>query len=268
MSSAAGCSSWSVTPACSHYCRSRTPRGSAGNCLPAILPLFRRTSRSRTGFKRRSGVIARPGLGSPSPRTAGTRPGSRSWTRPRPATPSRAAMARGWPCSTGRLRFFATVSAATTRHSGPRSWEPRTRPTCTCRAGPSANWSRRPHAAAGRRRPPTRSGGSPRWRSACGTDWVLGVEARARALVATDPAADELHRQAIERLGRTRFRTELARAHLLYGEWLRREGRRVDARSSSAPPMTCSPDRDGGVRRARPARAAGDGREGAQAQRR
>ena len=66
--------------------------------------------------------------------------------------------------------------------------------------------------------------------SACGTDWVLGVEARARALVADPADADELHRQAIERLGRTRFRTELARAHLLYGEWLRREGRRVDAR--------------------------------------
>ena len=65
---------------------------------------------------------------------------------------------------------------------------------------------------------------------ACGTDWVLGVEARARALVADPAGADELYRQAIECLGRTRFRTELARAHLLYGEWLRREGRRVDAR--------------------------------------
>ena len=65
---------------------------------------------------------------------------------------------------------------------------------------------------------------------ACGTDWVLGVEARARALVADPADADELYRHAIEHLGRTRFRTELARAHLLYGEWLRREQRRVDAR--------------------------------------
>ena len=65
---------------------------------------------------------------------------------------------------------------------------------------------------------------------ACGTDWVLGVEARARALVADPADADGLYRQAIERLRRTRFRTELARAQLLYGEWLRREGRRVDAR--------------------------------------
>jgi len=234
MSSAAGCSSWSVMPGCSHYCRSRTPRGSAGNCSPAILPLFRRTSRSRTGFKRRSGVIGRPGRGSYSPHTAATRPRSRSWTRPPLATPSRAAMAHGWPCSTGRRRFLATASAVTTRHSGPRSWEPFTRPTCTCQAGRSANWSRRPRTAAGPRRPQTRSGSSPRWPGACGTDWILGVEARARALVAGPADADELYRQATERLGRTPFRTELARAHLLYGEWLRREGRRVSARQQFA----------------------------------
>ena len=66
---------------------------------------------------------------------------------------------------------------------------------------------------------------------ACGTDWVLGVEARARALVADPADADELYRQAIEHLRRTRFRTELARAQLLYGEWLRRQGRRADART-------------------------------------
>jgi DNA-binding CsgD family transcriptional regulator len=65
---------------------------------------------------------------------------------------------------------------------------------------------------------------------ACGTDWVLGVDARARALLADRADAGELHNVAIERLERTRFRTELARAHLLYGEWLRRENRRVDAR--------------------------------------
>ena len=65
---------------------------------------------------------------------------------------------------------------------------------------------------------------------ACGTDWICGVEARARALVADPADADELYRQATERLGRTGVRSELARAHLLYGEWLRREGRRVDAR--------------------------------------
>jgi DNA-binding CsgD family transcriptional regulator len=65
---------------------------------------------------------------------------------------------------------------------------------------------------------------------ACGTDWVLGVDARARALVADTAEADDLHRRAIAHLARTPLRTELARAHLLYGERLRREGRRVDAR--------------------------------------
>jgi DNA-binding CsgD family transcriptional regulator len=65
---------------------------------------------------------------------------------------------------------------------------------------------------------------------ACAGDWILGVEARARALVADPADADALHRLAIERLGRTRLRLELARAHLLYGEWLRRDRRRLDAR--------------------------------------
>jgi DNA-binding CsgD family transcriptional regulator len=63
-----------------------------------------------------------------------------------------------------------------------------------------------------------------------GTDFGLGVEARCRALVSQGPAAEDLYREAIERFGRTRLRPELARAHLLYGEWLRRESRRVDAR--------------------------------------
>jgi DNA-binding CsgD family transcriptional regulator len=64
-----------------------------------------------------------------------------------------------------------------------------------------------------------------------GTDWALGIEARCRALVSDGAAADELYREAIDRLGRTKLRPELARGHLLYGEWLRREGRRADARA-------------------------------------
>jgi DNA-binding CsgD family transcriptional regulator len=64
-----------------------------------------------------------------------------------------------------------------------------------------------------------------------GTDYGLGIEARSRALLSHGAAADDLYREAIGRLSRTRLRPELARAHLLYGEWLRREGPRTAARA-------------------------------------
>lgn len=65
---------------------------------------------------------------------------------------------------------------------------------------------------------------------ASGTDWALGTSAMVRAQVSEGTAADALYREAIERLGRTEVQITYARAHLIYGEWLRREDRRVDAR--------------------------------------
>jgi DNA-binding CsgD family transcriptional regulator len=65
---------------------------------------------------------------------------------------------------------------------------------------------------------------------ACGTDWVLGAEARSRALVSDGQDAEHLYREAIDRFGRTPLRVDLARARLVYGEWLRRQRRQRDAR--------------------------------------
>ena len=64
-----------------------------------------------------------------------------------------------------------------------------------------------------------------------GTEFGLGIEARSRALLSDGETADWLYREAIERLSRTHYRPDLGRAHLLYGEWLRHEDRRTEART-------------------------------------
>jgi DNA-binding CsgD family transcriptional regulator len=89
--------------------------------------------------------------------------------------------------------------------------------------------------------------------SAAGTDWALGIQARSRALLTDGDFADQQYLEAIERLGRTRVRIELARAQLVYGEWLRRDNRRVDARAQlrTAHEMFVSMRADGFAERAR-----------------
>ena len=86
-----------------------------------------------------------------------------------------------------------------------------------------------------------------------GSDWALGILARSRALLSDGEPAERSYREAIERLGRTRVRVELARAHLVYGEWLRRQNRRVDARDQlrTAYDMLTAMGIDGFAERAR-----------------
>ena len=92
------------------------------------------------------------------------------------------------------------------------------------------------------------------WTQAGGTDWGLGTEARCRALLSEGAVADEHYREALERLGRTRMRPEVARAHLVYGEWLRRRQRHRDARDQLSAAVEMFDDIGmGGPRRPSPA---------------
>ena len=89
--------------------------------------------------------------------------------------------------------------------------------------------------------------------SAAGSDWALGIRARSLALLSDAGTAEDLYQAATEHLGRSRDRVGLARAHLLYGEWLRRENRRIDAREQlhSAHRMLTEIGADGFAERAR-----------------
>jgi len=205
----------------------------AGN--RSAVPLHRRMSWSRRQFTRRSSARARPDRGSRSPRFVAARSRSRRSTRPLRVMLLRGAMAcRGdglwitmasWSTAVlcnGLGRYDKALEAAQTGAAYPPDMQ-------------VSNWalSELVEAAARCGHPEAAADALERlaeMASGCGTHWVLGVEARARALVAERPEADGLYRQAIEHFRRTQLRTELARTHLLYGEWLRRDRRRVDAR--------------------------------------
>ena len=101
---------------------------------------------------------------------------------------------------------------------------------------------------------------------AAGTELAFGIEARSRALISEGSIAEQAYQEAIDRLARTRLALERARAHLLYGEWLRRDKRRIDARDQLRRAQE-HVHRHGsaGVRRAREPRAAGDRRNSSKA---
>ena len=132
--------------------------------------------------------------------------------------------------ATGSPRSSTTASPVTPKPC-PRPDRPAKTSSgpCSSRCGRFPSSSRRRCAAGtpSSRRRPWRA-----WRSppAGGTEFGLGIEARSRALLSDGATADRLYGEAIERLSRTHYRPDLGRAHLLYGEWLRRENRRTDAR--------------------------------------
>ncbi len=95
--------------------------------------------------------------------------------------------------------------------------------------------------------------------AAIGSEWAMGIEARVRALLSEGEIADRLYRESITHLARTRVAVELARTHLLYGEWLRRERRRLDAREQLRTALDLFTTRGHrGVRKPRRTGAAGD----------
>ncbi|MFC7641088.1 LuxR C-terminal-related transcriptional regulator [Streptosporangium lutulentum] len=141
-----------------------------------------------------------------------------------------AGKARCRPLANGRAPCSTTAWAATRRRTSRPSGAASTRRNSADRSsGPWSSSSRPPPGADGARAAEA-ARRLDEMAQASGTDWALGTSAVARAQVSDGPAAEALYREAIERLGRTEVRITFARARLLYGEWLRRENRRLDAR--------------------------------------
>ncbi len=205
------------------FARSRLASGRADRCRGAR----RGGAGDRAGGRQLGGGlrgddargVARPGV-------AGVRA-----DRAHGAGGERARGSAGWSTSRPtRRRCSTTGSVATRRRATPRGRRSSIATTWATARSSSPSWPRRHRGPAiGRSSQSALEWMSERTR-VTRTDWVLGIEARVRALLSEGDAAEREYRESIERLGRTRLRLELARGHLLYGEWLRRERRRVDAR--------------------------------------
>ena len=242
--------------------------------LPIALDLSRRRARARGRVRRRGGADRggeRDHGGDGQRRRCCTRAscsprGGAGDTGPRrcSSTASADAIARGEGRAvvgaTTRARCSATVSADYQAALAAAGAACEHDDLGSRRAGRWSSWSRPPRAATSRDVAAAALERSAERTRASGTDWALGIEARSRALLSDGPEADELYREAIERLGRSRIAVQLARAHLVYGEWLRRENRRVDAREQlrAAHDMFRRMGAEA-LRRTGPPRAAGDG---------
>ena len=234
-----------ATPARSASCRSRSTSAPAVACTPASFaaaaalieeadaitaatgtaPLGLRRAGARRLARRRS-----RGAGADRRRHRATRPpAARGGRRPAPSYATAVLY-------NGLGRYDDALAAA---RRGVRARRPRRRAT-----GRSSSWSRRPSRTGERRgRRATPCERLEERTRASGTDWALGIEARSRALLSEGEAAERALPRGDRAARRARaLASELARAHLLYGEWLRRESRRRRrARAAAHAPTRCSP---------------------------
>ena len=187
-------------------------------------------SRRPRAWRRRPEPLSRPTPCCGSGHCKAGKPRPRADRERDRACSSRRARDRRRPGRTGRPRSCTTASPATRRRrrAARQATSDALEPWSPCGRCPS--WSRRPRAAGDAELARDALERLAETTQPCGTDFGLGIEARCRALLSEGDGRRAPVSRGDRAAGRTRLRPELARAHLLYGEWLRRENRRVDAR--------------------------------------